>query len=120
MTDTQHTEKATFAAGCFWGVEAEFRQIPGVIATTVGYTGGRTDHPSYEQVCSHTTGHAEAVLAEDGPPHGTYDPLLAALGERHDPPHLNRQGPAVRAHYPAATFLHSPAPGRAGAGANAT
>ena len=85
MTDTQHTEKATFAAGCFWGVEAEFRQIPGVIATTVGYTGGRSDHPSYEQVCSHTTGHAEAVLVEYDPAQVTYDQLLDAFWQLHDP-----------------------------------
>src|SRR5215510_10416949 len=89
MTDTK-TEQATFAAGCFWGVEGDFRQIPGVIKTTVGYTGGRTDHPTYEQVCSHTTGHAEAVLVE------------------FDPAQLNRQGPDVGDQYRSAIFFHSP------------
>src|SRR2546430_14773596 len=111
MTDTQHTEKATFAAGCFWGVEAEFRQIPGVIATTVGYTGGRSDHPSYEQVCSHTTGHAEAVLVEYDPAQVTHEQLLDAFWQLHDPPPPHRHGPHVGAPHPPATFLNTPQPG---------
>jgi peptide-methionine (S)-S-oxide reductase len=108
MTDTTTTETATFAAGCFWGVEATFRQLPGIIATSVGYTGGQTDHPTYEQVCSHTTGHAEAVQVEFDPSQVSYETLLDVFWQSHDPTQLNRQGWDVGDNYRTAIFFHSP------------
>jgi len=101
-------QKATFGAGCFWGVEAAFRQVDGVTATTVGYLGGTLENPTYRDVCSGDTGHAEVVQVEYDPAKVSYAKLLDVFWQEHDPTTPNRQGPDVGSQYRSAIFYHTP------------
>jgi peptide-methionine (S)-S-oxide reductase len=101
-------EKATFGAGCFWGVEAAFRRLAGVESTQVGYLGGKLDHPTYEDVCTDRTGHAEVVEVTFNPEVISFHDLLEVFWNNHNPTTMNRQGPDVGSQYRSAIFFHSP------------
>jgi peptide-methionine (S)-S-oxide reductase len=102
------TETATFGAGCFWGIEAAFRRIPGVVDAAVGYSGGHTANPTYKDVCTDETGHAEVVQVTFDPSQVSYEKLLDAFWQMHDPTQVDRQGPDFGSQYRTAIFFHSP------------
>ncbi len=101
------TEQATFGAGCFWGVEYVYRRVPGVIDAEVGYSGGHTLNPTYQEVCSHATGHAEVTRVTFDPDRVTYDQLLEVFWAMHDPTQVNRQGPDIGDQYRSVVFTHT-------------
>jgi peptide-methionine (S)-S-oxide reductase len=107
LVPAQGDQLAAFAEGCFWGSEDTFRHVPGVVATAVGFTGGRTTNPSYEDVCTHLTGHAETVLVEFDPKKVAYADLLRTFWDSHDPTTPNRQGPDIGDQYRSAIFTFS-------------
>lgn len=106
--EAHHMEKATFGAGCFWGVEATFRQIEGVVSTQVGFMGGTMDDPSYKDVCYKNTGHAEVVEVTYDPERVNYEELLNVFWENHDPTQYNRQGPDIGDQYRSVIFYYTP------------
>ena len=113
-------EKTMFGAGCFWGVEAAFRQVKGVTETAVGYSGGTLTHPTYQDVCTGRTGHAEVVEVEYDPSVVTYEELLTLFWKIHDPTTLNRQGPDIGTQYRSAIFSHTPEQQTVAMGSKAT
>lgn len=112
MTDTEEYKTATFGAGCFWGVEAAFHKVSGVVSTAVGYMGGTLKNPTYKDVCTGHTGHAEVVQVTYDPSKVTYEQLLTVFWSIHDPTQLNRQGPDIGSNYRSVIFYHDAEQGK--------